>query len=124
MSYDSEEVGFNSFMERSIGSVPATTLLDIPNNTGNRLDLDQVQVSGALGNVMQLGGQIRGGDLVGATTRGGELQDLDLTGELRVKDKIIVGNQTFVIDGGKIQLIVKDENGVERILIGRLEGGF
>ncbi len=139
MSYTDADVGFNGFMERSIATAPANTANELPDNTGNRLDLDQVQVSGSLANVLQLGGQIKGGTLSGgtmsggtftggqvvdSTTRDGFLKNLDLTGQLRVKDKIIVGNEAFVIDGNLVQLIVKDETGTERILIGRLVGGF
>lgn len=112
--------GFNDFLDRSIESDPqATTLNTLPSVDGRSFNLDQLQVSGALGNTMQLGGSISGG-----TVRDGTLRDLSLQGDLTLGGKLIVGNNKFVIDGSTVRLTIIDDAGVERVVLGKVVGGF
>lgn len=107
--------GFNNFMEKSIEADPNAQILPtLPARSVRSINFDDVQVSGSLGNVLQLGGSIEGGTI----------RNLAIEENLTLLGQLIVGSSAFVIDGRDIQMVVKDETGTQRILIGRLPGGF
>lgn len=106
MAYTDE--GFNSFLERSIESNPGSTNLQSLPSTGRNLTLDQLQVSGSLGNTFQLGGAVDGGNI----------QNLHLSGDLVLDGQLVIGDKAFTFDGRKVQMTVNDGKN-DQVLIGK-----
>lgn len=52
--YDYSAAGFDGFMSRAIGNVPQVNL-DSPTAPNNALPVDRTQVSGQLGDTLQIG---------------------------------------------------------------------
>ena len=82
------ELGFNPFLSRPFAPAAFRNQGGISTSGFGELNYDQVQTSGSLGDVIQVGGD------------------------------------NVIIDGANRRILVNDESGTPRILLGNDEGGF